>query len=94
MIGRANCACALVVEGSLSAPARAADVLALARRHGRGGDLEALLTFAAELWQGAPPEKPWLRRLLAALGPGGKATPENARRAFALVLASPEAHLG
>jgi uncharacterized protein (DUF1800 family) len=94
MIGRANFAATLVVEGSLSAPARGADVLALARRHRRGGDLEALLRFATEWWQGTPPEKAWLRRLLAALGPRAAATPENARRAFALVLASPEAHLG
>jgi uncharacterized protein (DUF1800 family) len=94
LIGRANFAAALVLEGSLWTSTRQVDALTLAQRHGRGHDLEAIITFAAELWQGMPPEKTWRQRLVSALGPRATATPRNARRAFALVLASAEAQLG
>jgi hypothetical protein len=42
---------------------------------------------------GAEPDTTWHDRLLAALGPKPKATPENARRVATIILALPEAQL-
>lgn len=92
MIGRANYAAALV-GGKLNRTGTPADPLALAKKHGRGNDLDDLLTFFGELLHGTPPAKPWRDRLVKALGADAKPTPETARRAAALVLASPEAQL-
>src|SRR5262249_45476485 len=72
VIGRANYAAALV-SGDLSARQVPLDV-SLVKRHGRGRDLDDVLTFCAELLTGAPPEAPWCKRLLSALGP--KARPD------------------
>jgi uncharacterized protein (DUF1800 family) len=93
MIGRAKYAAALV-DGSLGRPREPLDVLALAGRHGRSGDLAALVTFTAELLRGAPPTSAERDALLAALEPGAAATSDTARRAVALILATPAAQLG
>jgi uncharacterized protein (DUF1800 family) len=90
MIGRANYAAALVA-GTLSRDQGAFDALALPRRHGKGSDLQAALTFYAELVQGGPPGAAWRDRLTASLGPKATATPETVRRAVVLILAGPEA---
>jgi hypothetical protein len=92
MIGRANFAAALVA-GELCRDRKAVDVLGLLRRHKRGDDLPSVFAFAGELLSGEAPDKQWQKRLTRALGADTKATPANARRAVALVLASPEAQL-
>jgi hypothetical protein len=92
IIGRANFAAALA-EGRLWAGGAPLGGLALARRHGRGRDLEDVLTFTAELLTGAPPEAAWRKRLLAALGPRAKLGPGTAQAGIALVVASPEVQL-
>jgi uncharacterized protein (DUF1800 family) len=92
IIGRANYAAALV-EGRLWAHHAPLDGLALAKRHGRGRDLDDLLSFAAELLTGAPPGAAWHKRLRAALGPQAELGPETARAALALVAAAPEVQM-
>jgi hypothetical protein len=72
---------------------RPLDPLGLARRHGRGRDLDDFLTFAGELLLGAAPAPALRQRLLAALAPKRGADAETARRAVALMLASPEAQI-
>jgi uncharacterized protein (DUF1800 family) len=88
MIGRANYAAALV-GGGLNRRQEPFDALALPRRHGRGDDLEAVVTFYGELLQGAPPARALRQRLLDTLGANADA--DTARRAVTLILASPEA---
>ncbi len=89
MIGRANLAAALV-GGTLTRDRRSFDALGLAWRHGRGGDLADLIAFWGDvLLPGARPDE----RVTAALGAKAQLTPETARRAVVLVLASPEAQL-
>jgi uncharacterized protein (DUF1800 family) len=92
MIGRANYAAALV-SGGLNRGAERFDALGLAQRQGRADDLESILAWYGALLFGAPPARPWRDRLLAALGAKATAEPETARRAVALLLASPEAQL-
>jgi uncharacterized protein (DUF1800 family) len=92
IIGRANFAAALV-EGQVWARPVRLDGIALAERHGRGRDLDDVLTFAAELLTGAPPDAAWRRRLRAALGPEAKRDPDTVRAAIALVAASPEVQM-
>jgi uncharacterized protein (DUF1800 family) len=92
IIGRANFAAALV-EGRLCHPQAPWDGIALAARHGRGRDLDDLLTFYAELLAGAPPEPTWRKRLMTALRPRATREPPTVRAAVALILASPEAQL-
>jgi uncharacterized protein (DUF1800 family) len=87
MIGRANFAVALV-EGTLSRRGEPFDPLALTKRHGHGAGLEDVLVFYGQLLEGAAPAEARRKRLLAALG----ARPD-ARRAVALMLASPEYQL-
>jgi uncharacterized protein (DUF1800 family) len=92
VIGRANYAAALVDGGPVGRPGPL-DALALARRHGHGGGLDAALSFYTKLLLGAEPTAAWRARLMRALGPkveGGEA----ARRLVSLVLATPEAQLG
>jgi uncharacterized protein (DUF1800 family) len=91
-IGRHNYGVALV-GGADVGRGPPLDALALATRHGRPGDLESVITFAAELLVGAPPDRAWRERLLAALDGRKGAEPEAARTAVALILASPEAQL-
>jgi uncharacterized protein (DUF1800 family) len=92
MIGRAQYAAALV-GGGLSHRRQPFDGRALAQRHGRGNDLEAILTFYTELLRGTPPGPAERDGLLVCLGPKATAEPETVRRAVALILAAPEAQL-
>jgi uncharacterized protein (DUF1800 family) len=92
IIGRANYAAALV-EGRLWVRPTPLDGLALAKKHGRGRDLDDLLRFAAELLTGAPPSATWHKRLLGALGAGAKREPDTVRAGIALVAASPEVQM-
>jgi uncharacterized protein (DUF1800 family) len=92
IIGRANYAAALV-EGQLSARLVSLDGLALAQRHGRGRDLEDVLTFCTELLTGLPPDPAWRKRLLAALGPKATLEPDTVRAGIALVVSSPEVQM-
>ncbi|MBI1914259.1 MAG: DUF1800 domain-containing protein [Planctomycetes bacterium] len=93
VIGRHNYAVGLLDGTTVGLP-QPADVLGLARRHGRGESLADVAAFHAELFLGAVPGAGWRDRLLAVLGTKPALTPENARRVVALVLASPEAQLG
>ena len=68
-------------------------LLALAKRHGRGGDPDDLLAFASELLLGTAPTTAWRERLLKVLAPKRGAEDATARRAVAVILASPEAQL-
>jgi hypothetical protein len=89
MIGRGNFAAALV-NGTLSSPAQPFDALALAKRHGRGGNLRDLIAFYGDLLlTGTRPDE----RITATLGAKATLTAERARRAVLLILASPEAQL-
>jgi uncharacterized protein (DUF1800 family) len=92
IIGRANYAVALV-EGQLSARPTPLDGLALAKRHGRGRDLDAALTFYAELLTGRPPAPGWKDRLRTDLGPKAAMDGDTVRAAVALMVASPEVQL-
>jgi uncharacterized protein (DUF1800 family) len=92
IIGRANFAAALV-EGKLTEPPAPPDVAALSRRHGRGRDLDAILSFCAELLTGVSLNADWRRRLLAALAPEGARARSSVATAVALLIASPEAQL-
>jgi uncharacterized protein (DUF1800 family) len=91
-VGRCNYATALMEGEGVGLPTKP-DVLALARRHGRGRDAEEVVTFFAELLLGGVPSRAWRARLLAALGPSAAADPPTARRAAALILSSPESWL-
>jgi uncharacterized protein (DUF1800 family) len=87
MIGRANFAAALV-GGRLTRQRQPCDVLALAKRHGRAGSLRELVTFYGDLLL---PGRAPIDRIATA---DAKAlTPQIARRAVVLLLASPEAQL-
>jgi uncharacterized protein (DUF1800 family) len=89
MIGRANYAAALV-KGTLWSVPQPLDALALARRHGRGGDLRDLIAFYGDLLLPGPrPDD----RVAAAVGAKAALTAETARRVVILLLASPEAQL-
>jgi hypothetical protein len=92
VIGRANYGAALV-GGELSAGGRPFDALGLARRHGRGRNLDDLVTFYAGLLLGTEPGEAWRDQLTRALGPRPALDAETARRAVVLLLASPEAYL-
>jgi YHS domain-containing protein len=92
IIGRANYASALV-RGQLSARPAPLDGIALAKRHGRGRDLEDVFTFCTELLTGAPPDTAWRKRLLRTLGPKAKLDPETVRAGIALIIASPEVQM-
>jgi hypothetical protein len=92
VIGRANFAAALA-EGRLWASRLPLDGLALAKRHGRGHDLDDVSRFAVELFTGAPPVGAWHQRLRAALGQEAELGAQSVRTALALVAASPEVQL-
>jgi hypothetical protein len=92
MIGRFNFAVALA-GGESVGRGEPLDALGLARRHDRGGDLEAVVGHFAELVLGYQPGAPWRDNLLAALGPNPKADAKTVRRVVTLILASPEAQL-
>ena len=89
MIGRANYAAALV-NGALTRAPQPLDVVAPAKRHGRGGDLRELIGFYGDLLLTGPrPDD----RVAAAVGARAGLTAKTARRAVILLLASPEAQL-
>jgi uncharacterized protein (DUF1800 family) len=92
LIGRANFASGLLEGEPVGLPGPA-DVLALARRHGRAGDLESALGFFADLLLGGSPDRAWRARLVKALGPKATLDAGTARRAVALILSCPEAQL-
>jgi uncharacterized protein (DUF1800 family) len=88
MIARANFAAALV-GGRLTRQRQPCDVLALARRHGCGGNLREVIAFYGDLL--LPGRAPIDR--IAAAGAKAPLTPQLARRAVVLLLACPEAQL-
>jgi uncharacterized protein (DUF1800 family) len=92
IVGRANYAAALV-DGSLATRPAELDGVALARRHGRGRDLDDLISFYGELLTGAVPGDGWRKRLLGALGPKQNLDPDTVRSVVALMVASPETQL-
>jgi hypothetical protein len=92
LIGRANFALRLL-EGEPVGLPEPVDVLALARWHGRGGDLKSVLGFLADLLLGGSPSPAWQDRLVKALGAKVALDGRTARRAVALILACPEAQL-
>jgi uncharacterized protein (DUF1800 family) len=91
VVGRANYAAALV--GGDKVGRSCFDALAFARQHGRGRDLEDTLTFFAELLLGTSPTPARRTRLVAALELKRGTESDTARRAVAVILASPEAQL-
>jgi len=91
-IGRYNFALALV-GGHEVGRGEPLDVFALAERHGRGGDLKAIVAFYADLLLGGLPSLVWQEGILSAMGPRAAANPETGRQAVALILASSEAQL-
>jgi uncharacterized protein (DUF1800 family) len=92
LIGRANFASGLL-EGEPVGLPEPVDALALAKRHGRAGDLKSALGFFADLLLGGPPSPAWQARLVKALGPKAALDGRTARRAVALILSCPEAQL-
>jgi hypothetical protein len=92
-IGRYNYALALL-GGADVGRGEPFDPQALARRHGRCGDLAGLIAFFAELLLGGVPDAAWCDRILETLGAKPVANAHTAQRAVALILASPEAQLG
>ncbi len=89
MVARANFAADLV-RGTLTRDRRPFDAVGWARRHDRGADLADFIAFCGDLLlTGARPDD----RVAAALGAKATLTPEAARRAVVLILASPEAQL-
>jgi uncharacterized protein (DUF1800 family) len=92
LVRRAGYAAALAEGTSVGRP-QPLDALALARRHGRGRDLDDVIGFYLGLLLGTPLTPAWRERLLPALGPKPDADGETARRAVVLILSSPEAQL-
>jgi len=92
VIGRTNYAAALVDGRGIGRPVPF-DPLGLAERHHQGQDRDALITFCGELFVGKAPNQGWHDRIVAALGPESSWGPDLARRAVALIIASPEAQL-
>jgi uncharacterized protein (DUF1800 family) len=88
-LGRAQFAAALVGGARVNRPAF--DALALARKHGRGSDLDSVLAFYGELLLGRAPPEAGRRRLVDTLRT--KPPDEAARRAVAVLLASPDGQL-
>jgi uncharacterized protein (DUF1800 family) len=93
VVGRANCAAALVGGRGAGRP-EPLDALALARHHGRDRNVDDVLGFFGELLLGASPSALFRARLVKALGAKIVLQPETIRRVVVLILASPEAQLG
>jgi uncharacterized protein (DUF1800 family) len=89
VIARANFAAALV-QGKVAGRREAFDAGALARRHGRGRDLDDLTAFFAELLTGTPQTAAWRARIRTGIDPKIKDETERERQVVALILASPE----
>ena len=77
----------------LSEPARPLPALALAERHGQGGDMKTVLRFFSRLLLGREPPPSWEGRIAAMVRSARPTAAETARRIVALVLSSPEAQL-
>jgi uncharacterized protein (DUF1800 family) len=92
IIARANYAGALVT-GSIVGRPEPLDPLDLAGRAGCGDDRESVLRFFATILTGASPSVRSLARWVEAAGPRSSWGPDTARRAVALILASPSAQL-
>jgi uncharacterized protein (DUF1800 family) len=93
LIGRANCAAALVEGVHVGRPGPM-DAVALAQRHGQAKDRDSVIGFYTKLLLGVEPTAAWSERLAAVLGKGNDTKPETIRKAVALILAMPEAQLG
>jgi hypothetical protein len=93
VLGRANCAAALVGGSSAGRP-EPLDALGLARRHDRARGLDDIVSFYGELLLGAPPSRALRDRLRKALGAQTTLEADTVRRVVVLILASPEAQLG
>jgi uncharacterized protein (DUF1800 family) len=91
-IGRARFAADLVAGRPVGLP-EPLDAQALAARHGRNGGLDDQLAFFAELITGRAPSPAERDRIVAAVTRPRADKPEAARRAIALILASPDAQL-
>ena len=91
-IGRARFAADLVAGRPIGL-LEPVDAQALAARHGRDGGLFDQVAFFAELVTGRAPSPEWRDRIVAAVTRSRAEQPEAARRAIALILASPEAQL-
>ena len=91
-VARANYAAALV-GGRLTRGGQPFDALGLAQKHSRGKTLDDLIDFFGELLSGATPGPAWRERVASALGSKAALTSKAARRAAALILASPEIQL-
>ncbi len=92
LIARINFATALV-HGEEIGLAEPLDVLGLAGRNGRGGDLDQVVSSLAELILGFDPGPAWRGRIAAAAGAHSASLAESARRAAALLLSSPESQV-
>ncbi|WP_422923037.1 DUF1800 domain-containing protein [Singulisphaera sp. PoT] len=92
VIGRANFAASLVDGRGIGRPTPV-DLLVLAEQHERARDRDGVIAFCGELLLGSPPSQAWHDRIAAALGPDSSWGPDLARRAAALIVASPEAQL-
>jgi uncharacterized protein (DUF1800 family) len=93
VVGRANCAAALV-GGSSAGRHQPLDALGLARHHERARDLDDSVNFYSELLLGSSPGSALRARLYKALGTRAAPEPDIVRRVVVLLLASPEAQLG
>jgi uncharacterized protein (DUF1800 family) len=93
VVGRANCAAALVGGSSAGRP-EPLDALGLARHHQRARDLDDVVRFYGELLLGVSPSSALRTRLGKALGVRAAPEPDTVRRVVVLLLASPEAQLG
>jgi uncharacterized protein (DUF1800 family) len=93
VIGRANFAAALV-GGNAVGRSTPLDPTALCERHGRRRDPESVLDFASQLLLGRDLSPALRGRVLYAIGSSSTPAVEVARRAVALVAASPEGQLG
>ncbi len=91
-IGRARFAADLVA-GRPVGLLEAVDAQSLAARHGRDGGLSDQVAFFAELFTGMAPSPGWHDRIVEVVSRSPADKPETARRAVALILASPEAQL-
>ncbi len=91
-IGRARFAADLVA-GAPVGLLEPIDAQALAARHGRGGTLGNQVAFFAELLTGVAPSPRWCDQVVEVVSRLRVPQPEAARRAVALILASPEAQL-
>jgi uncharacterized protein (DUF1800 family) len=92
LLGRANLAADLTAGRLASPTGTPPDLLGLIRRSTRGASREELAGFLTDLILGAAPDPGWTGRVVAAAGESCE-LPVFARRAAAVILASPEAQL-